>query len=53
MDYGTLPYTGGGLAFGAIIVGQSELLGIAIGLVTLGTVLIRFGWRRGKAGDAL
>lgn len=53
MDYGQLPYTGGGLVLGSLIISQTWLLGIAVALVLMGTLLIRFGWRRGKAGNDL
>jgi hypothetical protein len=49
MDYGRLPLTGAaGLTIGAIVIDQLWLLAVAVGLVTVGVLLIRFGWRRGK-----
>lgn len=48
MDYGRLPVTGGGIAIGALAINQMWLLGIGFGLVAVGTLAIRFGWRRGK-----
>jgi hypothetical protein len=49
MDYGRLPVTGAGLALGSVFIGQTELVAIALALVAVGTLLIRFGWRRGKS----
>lgn len=52
MDYGkpsALPFTGAGITIGAIVIDQWWLAITAASLITLGAVLTRVGWRRGKA----
>lgn len=52
MDYGkpsALPFTGAGITIGAIVIDQLWLAAVAAGIIAVGAVLTRFGWRRGKA----
>jgi hypothetical protein len=52
MDYdkpSALPFTGAGITIGAIVIDQWWLAITAAGLIALGAVLTRVGWRRGKA----
>lgn len=52
-EYGrTLPFTGGTIAIGGILIDQLWLVGAAIGLVAVGAVAIRLSFRRRKrVGD--
>lgn len=44
-----LPMTGAaGVTVAGIYFGQIALLGVAVGLVVVGAVALRLGWRRGK-----
>lgn len=48
-DYGkALPFTGGGVALFGVFIDQMWLAIIATGLVVVGAVAIRVGFRRGK-----
>jgi len=52
MDYGrrsALPFTGAGITIGAIVIDQWWLAITGAGVIALGAVLTRVGWRRGKA----
>lgn len=52
--YQTLPMTGAGaLTVGGLVFDPTRLLVLAVLLLLLGVVLVRYGWRRGKhVGDA-
>lgn len=47
-SYGSLPVTGG-IAVGSIVIGQTSLVAMAVGLVVAGALLIRLSFRRGKS----
>lgn len=47
-DYGKLPFTGAGITIGSVFIDQFWLAGIAVGLVVIGAVAVRLGFRRGK-----
>lgn len=50
MDYGkTLPMTGTGIVLGGVVIDQVWLVAGAVGLMLVGVVLIRLGFRRGKS----
>jgi hypothetical protein len=49
---GTLAATGTSLTIGSIVIDQTWLIAAAAGLVLLGALCVRFGFRRGKGpGD--
>jgi hypothetical protein len=49
----SLPVTGAGVAtVGTLHLTSLYLVGIAVGIVAIGAVLVRLGWRRGKTVDA-
>lgn len=48
MYHGTLPVTGG-IAIGSIVLGQTAVAAIAVGLILAGAMLVRFGFRRNKS----
>jgi hypothetical protein len=52
-DYGkTLANTGlGGLAIGGYVIDQWWLVAVAAGLIVVGILGLRFGWRRGKSAN--
>lgn len=45
---GTLPFTGAGVALGSIVLGQGTIVAIALGLIVVGALAVRFGFRRGQ-----
>ncbi len=47
-SYGGLAFTGTGVVIGGVVLGQAWLLAIAVGLVLVGMMCVRLGWRRGK-----
>lgn len=53
MDYGTktLPMTGAGVTAFGIYFGQLWLVALALGLVAVGAILLKIGFRRGKRAD--
>lgn len=54
MDYGkgSLPLTGAGIAVGGVIIDQVWLLAVAGGLIGVGALLLRVGYRRRKPVNA-
>jgi hypothetical protein len=48
VDYGKLPFTGAGFAVGGIVFDQVRLVAIAVGIMVIGMLMVRFGWRRGQ-----
>ncbi|MFI1170826.1 hypothetical protein [Streptomyces melanogenes] len=48
MNYGSLASTGVTLTIGGIVLDQVWLIALAAGLVVMGAVVIRLGFRRGK-----
>lgn len=51
-DYGQLAYTGlGTIVVGGIVINQWWLATIAVGLILLGILVLRLGWRRGKTAS--
>lgn len=52
IEYGkTLPMTGAGVSLFGLYFGQLWLVVVAVTLVTVGALLLRFGFRRGKNAD--
>ncbi|MFE9127071.1 hypothetical protein ACFYOF_16900 [Streptomyces sp. NPDC007148] len=48
MHYGSLAATGATLTIGGVVLDQVWLVGAAAGLVLVGALCVRFGFRRGK-----
>ncbi|MEU9021508.1 hypothetical protein [Actinomadura sp. NPDC048394] len=49
MDYGkTLPFTGLGIPVFGVVLGETWLAAIAVGLVLIGAIAVRLTWRRDK-----
>lgn len=49
MDYQkALPMTGSGIVIGGVVVEQGWLIAAALALVTIGAVIVRLCFRRGK-----
>lgn len=48
MNYGSLANTGAGLTIGGLVLNQTWLVAVAVGLVLVGALLIRLTFRRGK-----
>lgn len=52
IEYGkTLPMTGAGISVFGLYFGQLWLVVTAVTLITLGALLLRFGFRKGKNAD--
>ncbi|WP_267595710.1 hypothetical protein [Carbonactinospora thermoautotrophica] len=48
MSYEKLPLTGAGITVGGVFFEQVWLLVAAAGLIAMGALMIRLGWRRNK-----
>ncbi|MES4892038.1 hypothetical protein [Streptomyces sp. NPDC096012] len=51
--YGQLAATGTSLTIGSIVLDQTWLIAAALGLVVLGALFIRLGFRRGKGPEVI
>ncbi|HEY4964176.1 MAG TPA: hypothetical protein VIH90_05765 [Candidatus Saccharimonadales bacterium] len=54
MNYSkVLPATGSGILIGGVVISQAWILGVAVAIVVIAALIIRFAWRRDKSINAI